>query len=239
VDDAQGKLDAKGNRRKLPNYSFIEPEIIGSDGNQWHPNDQHPPRDIRWGEDLLQQIYQAISTGPYWDDTLLIVTYDEHGGFFDHRFPPAALPPSFEPGEENYIFSQFGVRVPAVLVSPRIEVGTVFHPTCPVDHTSVIRTICARWNLPGLTPRDSIACDLAAVLGDTIRKDVPRIAKVDLSNAKAENLPLNDLQHDYLALVAANRGIELPRLETEDHARAFLATIAKNHRKSSVDATNP
>ena len=215
VDDAQGKLDAHGKHRKLPNYSFIEPEIIGSDGNNWTPNDQHPARDIRWGEDLMQQTYEAISTGPYWEDTLFIITYDEHGGFFDHRFPPAALAPSFEPGEEGFGFTQFGVRVPAVLVSPRIAAGTVFHPTCPVDHTSVIRTICARWNLKALTPRDAFACDLAAVLGDSVRKDVPKIGKVDLSNAKAENLPLNDLQQDYLSLVAANRSIALPHIETE------------------------
>jgi phospholipase C len=226
--------DAKGtDKRKLPEYSFIEPDVIGSDTN-WNPNDQHPARDIRWGEDLIQQVYQALSTGPFWDDTLLIITYDEHGGFFDHRYPPAAIPPSLlQLGEENFAFTQAGVRIPAVLVSPRIEAGTVFHPTCPVDHTSVIRTICARWNLPPLTLRDAAACDLSAVLGDSIRKDVPTIAKVDLSNANVETLPLNDLQQDYLALVAANRGVELPHMETEDHARAFLATVANKPPKAA------
>ena len=146
LKDAQGK-----NGRKLPDYSFIEPDIIGSDTN-WNPNDQHPPRDIRWGEDLMQQVYQAISTGPFWEDTLFIITYDEHGGFFDHQYPPAAIPPSLLPlpGQDGFEFNQFGVRVPAVLISPRIEAGTVFHPACPVDHTSVIRTICARWNLNSL-----------------------------------------------------------------------------------------
>ncbi len=229
LDDAKGK-----HHRKLPDYSFIEPDIIGSDKN-WNPNDQHPPRDIRWGEDLIQQVYEAISTGPFWEDTFFIITYDEHGGFFDHRYPPAAIPPSLlpEPGQENFEFNQFGVRVPGVLVSPRIEAGTVFHPECPVDHTSVIRTICARWNLKPLTERDTFACDLAAVLGNSVRKDVPKIAKVDLSNAKVENLPLNDLQQDYLGLVAANRGIELPHLETEDDARAFLAAIANTPPKTA------
>ena len=231
VSDAQGKPDKHGKRRKLPEYSFIEPEIVGSD-TSWNPNDQHPARDIRWGEDLIQQTYEAISTGPYWEDTLLIITYDEHGGFFDHRYPPADLPPSIGTGEENFSFTQLGVRVPGVLVSPRIEAGTIFHPKCLVDHTSVIRTICKRWNLPSLTPRDLAACDLSAVLGNTVRKDIPKIAKVDLSTAKVENLPLNDLQRDYLALVAANRDIKLPHMETEEHARAFLTEAAKVPRKT-------
>lgn len=226
VKDAQGAKDAKGNPRKLPEYAFIEPEIIGSD-SKWNPNDQHPPRDIRWGEDLMQQTYEAISTGPYWKDTLLVITYDEHGGFFDHRYPPADVPPIPVPGEENFAFNQLGVRVPAVLVSPRIEAGTVFHPKCLVDHTSVIRTICNRWGLPGLTLRDLGACDLAPALGDTVRTDIPKIAKVDTSGLSVENLPLNDLQRDYLNLVAANRGIKLPHIETEDHARAFMATVTK------------
>jgi phospholipase C len=220
VDDAKN-----GN---LPDYSFIEPEIIANDGTKWNPNDQHPARDIRWGEDLIQQVYAAVSHPKNWENTLLVITYDEHGGFFDHRFPPAAIPPGFEISEENFGFTQFGVRVPAVLVSPRIPAGTVFHPTCPVDHTSVIRTLCARFNLPPLTPRDAVACDLAAVLTDKVRTgdDLPTIEKVDLSDAKPEVLPLNDLQQDYLALVAANRGIALPKMENEDHARAFLASIA-------------
>jgi len=219
---------------KLPNYSFIEPEIIGSDDN-WRPNDQHPPLDIRWGEDLIQKVYHAVSTSPNWKNTLLIITYDEHGGFFDHRYPPAAIPPSFGAGEKDFTFTQLGIRVPAVLVSPRIEAGTIFHPTkCPVDHTSVIRTLCARFNLPALTPRDAIACDLGPILRDTVRTDVPDIPKVELPDEKVDDLPLNDLQQDYLALVAANRGVNLPALEKESDARTFLTNvIAKTPPKTA------
>jgi phospholipase C len=217
----------------LPNYSFIEPNVIGSDTN-WHPNDQHPNRDIRWGEDLMQKVYKAVSTGKSWSETLLIITYDEHGGFFDHRFPPAAIPPSFVPGEDDYLFTQLGVRVPGVLISPRIQTGTVFHPTaCFVDHTSVIRTLCARFNLPPLTPRDAAACDLSSVLGDTVRTDVPEIPAVDLPASEPANMPLNDLQQDYIALVAANRGVEVPHLETEEHGRAFLKSVASKPSKTA------
>jgi hypothetical protein len=75
--------------------------------------------------------------------------------------------------------------------------------------------------------RDASACDLSAVLTDTIRTDIPTIPKVQLPADQPTNLPLNDLQRDYLGLIAANRGIELPHLETEDDARGFMAKIAK------------
>ena len=211
----------------LPAYSFIEPEIAGSDKGG-PPNDQHPARDIRYGEDLIQQTYQAITSHKNWENTLFIITYDEHGGFFDHRFPPPAEPLNLSASEENFRFNQFGVRVPAVLISPRIPAGTIFHPSGGhVDHTSVIRTLCNRWNLPTLTLRDAFACDLSEVLTDTVRTDIPTIPKVQLPAVEPVNLPLNDLQQDYLGLIAANRGIDLPHLETEDDARGFMAKIAK------------
>ncbi len=206
----------------LPAYSFIEPEIIGSDAG-WAANDQHPVRDIRYGEDLIQKVYEAVRHSPQWNDIFLIVCYDEHGGFFDHRDPPAATPPASGAGEDGFTFHQFGVRVPGVLVSPWIPAGTVFHPSKPVDHTSVIRTICARWGLPALTGRDAAACDLSAVLGNTLRTDAPDIGGVILPPSGPANLPLNDLQRDYLELMAANRGLALPALRTEEDARAFAA----------------
>ena len=222
-----GQFMTDASNGNLPAYSFIEPEIAGSDKGG-PPNDQHPARDIRYGEDLIQQTYQAITSHKNWENTLFIITYDEHGGFFDHRFPPPAEPLNLAASEENFRFNQFGVRVPAVLISPRIPAGTVFHPSGGhVDHTSVIRTICNRWNLPTLTLRDAFACDLSEVLTDTVRTDIPTIPKVQLPAPEPANLPLNDLQQDYLGLIAANRGIELPHLETEDDARAFMAKIAK------------
>jgi phospholipase C len=220
----QFKIDALSG--DLPSYSFIEPEIIGDDTN-WHPNDQHPVRDIRWGEELIRFVYKAVREGKNWDRTFLVITYDEHGGFFDHRYPPEATAPGFGNFEEGFTFTQFGVRVPAVLVSPFIEEGTVFHPKCPVDHTSVIRTLCARFGLNGLTPRDALACDLSAVLGNHLRTDSPVIAPVHVpSSVEKKDQPLNDLQLDYLAIVAANRNLELPPIQMESEGRAFLNTVS-------------
>ena len=156
----------------LPNYSFLEPSW-SSTGNSQHPN-----YDVSLGEQLLLQIYQALRTGPGWDQTLLLITYDEHGGLYDHVPPPGgAIPPDDSVGEFGFDFTRFGVRIPAVLVSPLIAPGTIFNVpagTMPIDHTSVLKTIELRWGLPHLTARDAAAPDLSGVLTlSTPRTDDP------------------------------------------------------------------
>jgi phospholipase C len=105
---------AKGD---LPAYSFIEPRYFTDAVLQQLPKDQHPPHDVAYGEALIATVYNAVRSGPAWKDTLLIITYDEHGGCCDHVVPPAATPP----GGTNhcgFAFDRFGVRVPAVIVCP-------------------------------------------------------------------------------------------------------------------------
>jgi phospholipase C len=112
-------------------------------------------------------VYYALRNGPAWDQTLLIVTYDEHGGRYDHVAPPSgAVPPDSCAGEFGFDFTRFGVRVPAVRVSPLIAPGTVFRPsgTVPLDHTSILRTVETRWGLPALAARDAAAPDVGDVL---------------------------------------------------------------------------
>lgn len=128
---------ASGN---LPQYSFLEPSFLID------PNDEHPPHDVVAGEQFLYKIWQALSGSPAWPESLLMITYDEHGGTYDHVFPPfgATTPDSkSNPGEEGFTFNRFGVRVPTVLISPWIQAGTVFRsPTAtPYDHTSVLATL--------------------------------------------------------------------------------------------------
>jgi phospholipase C len=123
----------------LPTYSFIEPSFTID------PNDEHPPHDVRLGEQFIHDVYQAVSTSKGWEQTLLLITYDEHGGCYDHVPPPwNATPPDPEsnPGEAGFCFNRFGVRVPTLLISPYIEAGTVFRSTTdvPYDHTSILAT---------------------------------------------------------------------------------------------------
>ena len=146
----------------LPNYTFLEPSWP-STGNSQHPN-----YNVALGEQFIHDVYEALRSGPGWAQTLLVLTYDEHGGCFDHVPPPSgATPPDADAGEFGFDFTRFGVRVPAVLVSPLIQAGTVFRVpagTTPIDHTSILKTVQQRWNLPSLTARDAAAPGLGGVL---------------------------------------------------------------------------
>ena len=146
----------------LPSYSFLEPSWT-STGNSQHPN-----YDVALGEQLIHDVYEALRSGPKWGQTLLILTYDEHGGCFDHVPPPwGATPPDNTAGEFGFGFDRFGARVPAVLVSPQIAPGTVYRVpagSVPLDHTSILKTVEQRWSLPALTARDGAAPGFGDVL---------------------------------------------------------------------------
>ena len=152
----------------LPAFTFLEPSW-SSTGNSQHPN-----YDVALGEQLIHDVYQAVRGGPGWAQTLLVITYDEHGGLYDHVPPPSgATPPDADAGEFGFDFSRFGVRVPAVLVSPLIAPGTVFRVpagSTPLDHTSILKTVQQRWALPALTQRDAAAPGF----GDVLTLGAPR-----------------------------------------------------------------
>lgn len=151
----------------LPAYTFLEPSF-GSGGNSQHPN-----YDVAAGEQLLHDVYYTLRESPQWNETLLIITYDEHGGNYDHVPPPwGAAPPDNSVGEWGFDFTRFGVRIPALLISPRIAQGTVFRAkNGTIDHTSVLKTIEVRWKVDPLTKRDAAAPDL----GDVLTLANPRI----------------------------------------------------------------
>ncbi len=163
---------------RLPAYSFIEPRYFSDPILGLLPNDQHPPHNIALGEALIAEVYNALRAGPHWQRTLLVITYDEHGGCFDHVPPPRATPPG-PPYGDGFAFDRFGVRVPAVLVSPWVAPGAVVRPagpagpagpvgpagTVPFDHTSIIRTVREIFDLgPPLTARDAAAPSLLPAL---------------------------------------------------------------------------
>ncbi len=186
----------------LPDYSFIEPRYFTDVVSGLLPNDQHPPHNVVLGEQLIARVYNALRAGPAWHRTLLIVTYDEHGGCFDHVTPPEATPPG-GPYPDGFRFDRFGVRVPAVIVSPHVRRGSILRPSGPVpfDHTSIIATLRALWGLGPLTARDAAAPHLLDHLTDAPDNDgpariaipsVPRPTPAVLAAAKA--LPANNLQ---------------------------------------------
>jgi phospholipase C len=165
----------------LPPFTFLEPSW-GSSGNSEHPN-----YNVALGEQLIHDVYEALRSGPGWPQTLLVITYDEHGGCYDHVPPPSgATPPDNDAGEFGFDFTRFGVRVPTVLVSPLIQAGTVFRVpagSVPLDHTSVLKTVEQRWNLPALTARDAAAPGLGDVLSLTTPRTDDALAGVTVPTA--------------------------------------------------------
>ena len=177
----------------LAAYTFLEPSWDAAG------NSQHPNYDVALGEQLIHDVYYALRNGPNWKRTLLIITYDEHGGCYDHVAPPlGAVPPDDSAGEFGFDFTRFGPRVPTVLVSPLIAAGTVFRVganAMPLDHTSILKTIEKRWNLPNLTARDAAAVDVGAVLTlNTARTDDP-LAGVTVPVAAVKNPNANKPSH--------------------------------------------
>jgi phospholipase C len=141
----------------LPHVAFIEPRFL--DEASGTSGDDHPPADIRNGQAFLSLLYTALTRSPAWPQTVLIITYDEGGGFFDH------VPPEPAPSADEAVGNADGLRgfrVPCLLISPFARRATVAHEV--LDHTSVLRLIEWRWHLPPLTVRDASATNLAAAL---------------------------------------------------------------------------
>ena len=195
---------------KLPAYTFIEPRYFP---DAKLPNDQHPPHHVGMGEALIANVYNTLRTAPTWEKTLLVIIYDEHGGIYDHVSPPNAVPPD-NAHSQPFGFDRYGVRVPAVLISPYIKAGTILKipegSSYPFDHTSVIATL-RKWFALGapISHRDAVAPDLESVLNlDTPRNDCP--AKIEsmayeidpTELQKALNAPLNDFQKALLKAAA-------------------------------------
>ena len=144
----------------LPHVAFVDPRFLNED--QGLSNDDHPHADIRAGEAFMNQVYDAVRTSPAWSSTVLVITYDEWGGFFDHVPPGHAADVSKKT-------SLRGFRVPTLVISPFARRNFVSHQT--FDHTSILRMIEWRWGLKPLTPRDKNARNLATVL-DFSRADL-------------------------------------------------------------------
>jgi phospholipase C len=193
---------------KLPAYTFIEPRFFTDLG---FPKDQHPPHDVTFGEQLIADVYNHVRTSPCWEKSLLVIIYDEHGGNYDHAPPPLAVPPDNDSGGP-FAFDRYGVRVPAVLVSPYIKPGTILRsapgglphhgPPYPFDHASVIATLRKRFGIiKPLTLRDAVAPVFDGVLNlDTPGNNGP--ASIDIPPCEfteaqlqiARDAPLSDFQ---------------------------------------------
>ncbi|KAJ9469037.1 Non-specific phospholipase C2 [Diplonema papillatum] len=206
----------------LPAFSWMNPRWFVDPATFEGANDQHPDHDVRLGDALLKEVYEELRNGPEWNSTLFIVTYDEHGGFYDHVSPPMDVPApdEWKSYPDKFDFKRGGVRVPALLISPWVKKGTVISaaggpdPTSEYELTSVLSTMK---NLFGferfLTKRDAWAAPFDEHLSEASpRTDCPKAAppapkSLGPEHARAEAAqPLNDLQKDIVRQLAAVRG---------------------------------
>lgn len=222
-------------RGELPAYAFIEPRYFP---DVKLPNDQHPPHNVGMGEELIADVYNAVRSSPAWEKSLLVIIYDEHGGCFDHAPPPLAVPPG-KHLSRPFAFDRYGVRVPAVIVSPWIQPGTILRavedghlphagPPYPFDHTSVIATLRKRFRLgEPLTRRDAVAPDLERVLNSPAadNNSLTRVRPRDYSMPSTEieaaiTAALNDHQQ-----VLRDAAFYLPKIPRPGHMPGLVEII--------------
>ena len=154
----------------LPVFSFIEPEYGFESSAKKIDN-------VNNGQKLVKDIIVSLqSNSEIWNSTLLIIAYDENGGYFDHVYPPKSIPPQKSTEEDLYTFDQYGCRVPAMLISPRISRGvdSTFY-----DHTSVLSFIEYNWGVDSLTYRDKNANDFAHLINRDSRNNIPLLSSID------------------------------------------------------------
>jgi phospholipase C len=150
----------------LPSVSFVDPRFLDEESGT--SGDDHPHADIRNGEVFLNLIYEAVTASPNWANTVLIINFDEWGGFFEH------VPPQLAP-DNNPAMALRGFRVPCVVISPYARRSYISHRT--FDHTSVLKLIEWRWDLKPLTLRDASANNLATALDlQNFNPNIPQFA---------------------------------------------------------------
>jgi phospholipase C len=240
--------------QKLPSYSFVEPRFLTEYwfSGIYPPEDYHPPHNVCISERFLAEVYSSVRQSPYRDKILLVITFDEHGGCYDHVAPPtgakAPIPGSVS-RYGNFHFDRFGVRVPTILVCSYVQQGTVFRAAgeTPYDHTSILATLRNWKGMDGQgktflpSPRIGAAPLLNPVLtlSDTNKRTTWPSINADCSVGKFTeadmlNQPINDLQYSILIAVANERNNRQPiaaataqliqeRLKTQQDAIDFMA----------------
>lgn len=209
----------------LSNYVVIEQRYM--DSKQKPATDDHPSHDVYQGQMFIKEVYETLRSSPQWNETLFIITYDEHGGFFDHVPTPVKGVPSPDgivgPDPFFFKFDRLGVRVPTIMVSPWIEKGTVVHgpngvpsPNSEYEHSSIPATMKKLFDLPTpyLTNRDAWAGTFEGIVQTRTepRTDCPMQlpTPVKIRNSTAnEGAKLSEFQQELMQLASVLNGDHL------------------------------
>jgi len=220
----------------LPKYIFIEPNWGNLVLNTYKGgNSQHPVDDVTSGEKLIKFVYESIRASSCWTKSALIITYDEHGGFFDHCIPPGNMAaPADVPSQRGFDFTQFGVRVPSLVISPWIPKNLIDHTI--YDHTSVLATL-RQWTLaqglPDLgyfTGRDKVANDLSHLFSlQSARQDAP----LKLPNAANSGIVLQQNESILKAPQQAFATFPGANEPLESTQAGFLQVALKHHLEAA------
>ncbi|XTI92944.1 phosphatidylglycerol specific phospholipase [Cenococcum geophilum] len=193
----------------LPTFSYINPECCTIDS-------MHPTSNIAAGEQLVKHLYDSVRNSKYWDNVLIIINFDEHGGFADHVPPPTNIPApedgitftGISDGQNvSYDFTRLGVRVPAFIMSPFIPANTLIHDqgtsyasNSAYTHTSFLHFLQNLWELDGLNNRVQWAKTFETIFQDTPRQDTPQNLPTPVwygGSGKPEPSPFYLLNQDY------------------------------------------
>ncbi|KAK6145265.1 hypothetical protein DH2020_022085 [Rehmannia glutinosa] len=213
------KLHAK--MGKLPNYVVIEQRYF--DVDLFPANDDHPSHDVALGQRFVKDVYETLRASPQWKDMALLITYDEHGGFYDHVPTPVSGVPNPDgiigPDPYYFPFDRLGVRVPTFLISPWIDKGTVIHkpsgptPSSQFEHSSIAATVKKLFNLQSnfLTKRDAWAGTFEKYfyLRDTPGKTVQKLPEVKTTlrpRGPKEDVELSEFQMELIQLASQLNG---------------------------------
>jgi phospholipase C len=230
-------------------YTFIEPNYGLASGGFANGNCQHPTGSMAAGEAFIQYVYEAIRNSRVWPQSLLLITYDEHGAFFDHQAPPAAIAPNDgtqnhdrAESPQNFAFDRLGVRVPCVAISPWIArggLGSQAFPGKVFDHTSIIKTVMNLFGVDaGLGKREQSAnsiesiCSLSAMRSDAIAlmPQKPAAAAIrPVSAAPSSEMP--DHATNAYSRIAMS-------LDLSMKAATLLPPVAVTHPSFAMDATH-
>jgi phospholipase C len=223
----------------FPQYVFIEPKFLGSE-----QNDQHPTSDIRRGDALIASVYDAIhQNDALWNSTLLVILYDEHGGFYDHvdprepQFKAKALAPDEHRTPEGFAFDLFGLRVPAILISPFLDSQVL---KGVYDHTSLLKYLTDKWGLGPLGNRVPAANNFAKELTwrATPRTNVP--SSFPIADIPEDPNPKGLSEHQK-AMVAFSHHLEskmVHAMPLNSNNEPLLARIGERFLHATEDVAN-
>ena len=220
-----------------PQVIIVEPSYQnGPHIGQDHPNDNHAPLSMGWGEDFLRRTYEAATANPdIWAQTVLVVYYDEHGGFYDHVAPPAIAYQTT--GSPGHLFPTLGPRVPAIVASPLVRPGSVCHAL--LDHTSVLQFLAEAFGdgpySTGVDARraQGIVSLSAALSDEPQRTDIPVAPSLPIPVATALGEGIATPPRTAAQATFEYAARQLLEQRYDDTARKYPELV---HWKAAVDA---